>query len=103
MVILTSDNFKNSIASGVVVVDMYADWCGPCRALSPILEDLSQKIDGVTFAKLDVDTFSDIAMEYGVMSIPTVIIFKDGKEHKRIIGLYPRDYYIEVINEAKNS
>ncbi|BDQ04536.1 MAG: thioredoxin [Candidatus Dojkabacteria bacterium] len=103
MVILTSDNFRNSIASGVVVVDMYADWCGPCRALSPILEELSQKVDGVTFAKLNVDDSSDIAMEYGVMSIPTVIIFKDGKEQKRIIGLYPRDYYIEVINDAKNS
>lgn len=101
MKILTQDNFKDNISQGIVLVDMYADWCGPCRALSPILEKLSGSIEGVEFAKLDVDASPLIASEYGVMSIPTVIIFKDGREFKRITGLYPEETYIDVLNQAK--
>lgn len=93
MKLLTKDTFKNEIAKGVVLVDMYAEWCGPCKALSPILEELSGKIENVTFAKLDVDEADEIAQEYGVMSIPCVVIFKDGKEVSRIVGLYMKDKY----------
>jgi len=100
MKVLTQENFKKEIASGVVVVDMYADWCGPCRALSPILEEMDGKIEGATFTKLDVDTAQGLATEYGVVSIPTVIIFKNGEEVNRITGLYPRQKYEEEIKSA---
>lgn len=100
MKILNQNNFKHEISNGVVVVDMYADWCGPCRALSPILQEMDGKIEGVTFAKLNVDEANSIASEYGVVSIPTVIIFKNGQEVNRIIGLYPRQKYEEEIKSA---
>jgi thioredoxin 1 len=97
---LDSKNFKDSTSKGVVLVDMYADWCGPCRALSPILDELEKTIAGVEFAKLNVDEANDIAQEYQVISIPCVIIFKDGKEFDRIIGLNPKSTYIQVMDKA---
>lgn len=93
MKLLTKDNFKEEISKGVVLVDMFADWCGPCRALAPILEELDSKIEGVTFAKLDVDEADAIAQSYNVMSIPCVLIFKNGQEAARIVGLNMKDKY----------
>ena len=101
MKVLNQANFKENISKGVVLVDMYADWCGPCRALSPLLEELDGTVEGVEFTKLNVDEANAVASEYGVMSIPTVIIFKDGIEFKRITGLYPKQAYIDALNEAK--
>jgi thioredoxin 1 len=93
MKLLTKDTFKNEIANGVVLVDMYADWCGPCRALTPMLEEMDGKIEGVTFTKLDVDEADEIAQSYGVMSIPCVVIFKNGQEAGRIVGLRMKEDY----------
>lgn len=67
------------------VVDFYATWCGPCKMFGPVFEDVSLKND-INFVKVDVDKYSEIAREYGVMTIPTVILFKDGVEVKRNIG-----------------
>lgn len=97
---LNSSNFKDATAKGVVLVDMYATWCGPCKALSPLLEEMENSVAGVEFTKLDVDEANDVASEYGVISIPTVIIFKDGKEFDRIIGLNPKSTYIQVLDKA---
>ncbi len=93
MKVLNKANFKLEIANGVVLVDMYADWCGPCKALSPILEELDGKVQGVTFTKLNVDDADEIAQNYGVMSIPCVIIFKNGIESGRVVGLNMKDKY----------
>ncbi len=103
MKVLTEKDFKESTKSGVVVVDLFADWCGPCRALTPILEELDGKIDGVTFTKLDVDSAPGISSEFGIMSIPTVLILKDGVEVKRITGLFPKATYIDAFSAAVKS
>jgi len=84
----SAKEFKEEISSGTVLVDFYADWCGPCQMLAPLLEELSKE-DGVKILKIDVDELSDIAREFRVMSIPTLIVFKDGKMSKREMGYMP--------------
>lgn len=80
------------------VVDFYADWCAPCRVVSPIMEQLSQEFDGrVHFLKVNVDYQGELAARYGVRSIPTVVLFKDGQEVNRLVGAASRDYYRQQI------
>ena len=86
MKILNSNEFDNAIASGIVLVDFYADWCGPCKMLAPVIEGLADKMTNVSFYKLNVDNSSDIARRYGVQAIPNLIIFKDGKAVDQITG-----------------
>jgi thioredoxin 1 len=100
MKLLTDPNFKKETESGVIIIDLFADWCGPCRALTPILEELEPKFEGVTFAKLNVDDSPATSEEYGVMSIPCVLILKDGKEVKRIVGLYPKSAYVDALTQV---
>ena len=78
-----SEDFEKEIQSGKVLVDFYADWCGPCQALGQILEEL----EGVPVLKINVDIFAEIAQEFGVMSIPTIILFQDGEQLKKNVGL----------------
>ncbi len=88
---LTEDGFEKEIGKGVFLVDFYADWCGPCRMLAPILEKVAKELDGqVTVAKLDIDHAQRIASSFQVTSVPTMILFKDGKEAGRLVGL--RDF-----------
>ena len=101
MKVITQDNFKEELASGITLVDLYADWCGPCRALTPILEEMDGKIEGVKFVKLDTDASPSITSEYNIMSIPTILIFKDGAEVKRIVGLNPKEIYAQALEEVK--
>ncbi|MBO6145437.1 MAG: thioredoxin [Bacilli bacterium] len=98
---VNSEEFKKEIKDGVVFVDFFANWCGPCKMLSPVVEQLSEDIKDVKFIKVDVDAASEVAAEYGVMSIPTLIIFKDGKEISKQIGLMPKDALVDFINENK--
>ncbi len=91
MLELNKSNFEKEIKSNkTLVIDLWAEWCGPCKAMEPVLEELSKEMKGITFAKLNVDQNSDIASRLGVMSIPTFIVFKDGKETGRIIGANPK-------------
>lgn len=87
-VILTKDNFQAEVLQSdkPVMVDFYADWCGPCIAMAPIIEELSNERKDVKIARLDVDAEQDISAEYSVMSIPTFIVFKGGKEVARKMG-----------------
>ena len=78
-----SEDFEKEIQSGKVLVDFYADWCGHCQALGQILEEL----EGVPVLKINVDIFAEIAQEFGVMSIPTIILFQDGEQVKKNVGL----------------
>ena len=88
---LNQNNFQNAIASGRALVDFYADWCGPCRIVSPIVDEIAEERRDITVGKVNVDDENALAMKYGVMSIPTLIVFKDGQEKTRIVGARPKD------------
>lgn len=93
---ITGEEFNDIIQNGhkLVVVDFFAEWCMPCVIMSPIIEDLSKEMKDVKFVKLNVDDNSKISGKYKVLSIPTLIIFKDGKEVGRIVGSHS-EYVIE--------
>lgn len=85
-------NFTKEIAQGITLVDFYADWCGPCRMMTPIIEQLAQEMTGrVVVAKLDIDSQQKTAQALQVTSIPTLILFKNGQEIKRIVGLKDKE------------
>lgn len=88
---LDKEDFNDIISNGKVVVDFFATWCGPCKMLGPIFEKVSEDVNDVKFVKLDVDKFNDIARQYGVMSVPTLILFENGKEVKKEIGFMSED------------
>ena len=87
---LNQNNFNNAIANGTALVDFYADWCGPCRMVSPIVDEIAEERNDITVGKVNVDNENALAMKYGVMSIPTLIVFKDGQEKTRIVGARPK-------------
>ena len=87
---LNQNNFHYAIANGTVLVDFYADWCGPCRMVSPIVDEIAEERSDITVGKVNVDDENALAMKYGVMSIPTLIVFKDGEEKTRIVGARPK-------------
>ncbi len=78
----------------VTLLDFYADWCGPCKMMDPILEDLKKELNGkVSFDKINVDEQTEKASQFGVMSIPTFVVMKDGKEVDRMVGYMPKDQF----------
>jgi thioredoxin 1 len=90
----TSANFESEVLSSTVpvLVDFYADWCGPCKMMAPAVEQLAQELEGkAVVGKLNVDDNEDIAVKYQVMSIPTLIVFKDGQAVKKSVGLQSKD------------
>lgn len=100
---LTSDNFQKEISSskGYAIVDFWAPWCGPCRMLSPLLEQVSEEMKGkLKFAKLNVDENQELASEFGVVSIPTLIVFKDGKPVAERAGAMPKEALRNWIKES---
>ena len=94
-------SFDAALAEGkLVMVDFWANWCMPCRMLGPVIEQLAQEYEGkAVIGKVDVDEQGELAMRYGVMNIPTVIFFKDGKEIHREVGALPKDLFVNVLNE----
>ncbi len=92
---INTDEFKEVIKEGKTVVDLFATWCGPCKMLSPILDEISEEITTTKFYKIDVDDNQDVAREYNVMSIPTVLIFENGNLINKVVGLRSREELIE--------
>lgn len=90
--------FEELIKDGVVLVDINATWCGPCRMLKPVIEELSEEMTNVRFIGVDVDQFSQIAGRYGVSAVPTLLLFKDGKLVKATSGYRPKTSLEEFIN-----
>ena len=87
---LTDSTFRSAIAKGSFVVDFWAAWCGPCRTVAPILDQLASERHDVTFAKLNVDQNPNTAAAFGVQSIPLLVFFRDGREAGRVVGAVPR-------------
>lgn len=99
---LDEGNFKTEVldSTGPVLVDAYADWCAPCRALGPVLDQLAEEFDGrVKVGKLDVDSNAETAAVYEVSSIPTVLVFNEGKVVEKIVGLHPKERYSALLDE----
>src|SRR3984885_8022429 len=97
----TEDSFHSDIKSGVVLVDFYADWCGPCRMMTPVLEKVADESTGkVVIAKVDIDSAKSIAGNFQVTSVPTLILFKDGKVMGRLVGLRDAETIKEFISTA---
>ena len=92
-------NFDQFIAEGVAVVDFWATWCGPCKMLAPILDDVADSVTDAKFGKVDVDNAPELAKRFGIMAIPNVCIFKDGQLVDRIVGLCDEDELAETIKK----
>lgn len=100
----TTDNFKEEVlgSDGLVVVDFWAEWCGPCKMLGPIMEEIAEEFkdeDKVSVGKLNVDENGETAQQYQVMSIPAVKFFKNGEVVDQIVGLQPKEAIVEKINK----
>ncbi|WAA11621.1 thioredoxin [Fervidibacillus halotolerans] len=97
---LTDETFAQETSKGLVLTDFWAAWCGPCRMIAPVLEEIDAEIgDKVKITKLDVDHNQETAAKYGVMSIPTLILFKDGEIVDKVIGYRPKEALVEVIQK----
>ncbi len=101
--VLTSSNFEKEVyeAEMPVLVDFYADWCGPCKAMAPVVEALAQEYEGkAKIGKINVDENQNIAMKYGVMSIPTFIVFKSGRAISKLIGAQDKKVLAKAVDNA---
>lgn len=99
---LTEDTFDKDVGNGVTLVDFYADWCGPCRMMTPILEKVASEVKGKAIvAKLDIEKAQKTASHFQITSIPTLVLFKDGKEVGRLVGLKDGEAIKDFINQAK--
>ncbi len=98
---LDESNFSKEIESGVTLIDFFAEWCGPCRMLAPVVEEVATSLkDKASFGKVDIDKQVKLATEYQVTSIPTLVLFKEGKEVDRIVGLRDEKALKEFVEKA---
>ena len=101
VIAVTNETFEQEVVQSrrPVLVDFYADWCGPCKAVGPIVEELAAEYEGrLTVRKVDIDSNPELARQYGVRSIPTLMVFKDGEAKDTIIGAVPKSKLTEIIN-----
>lgn len=98
---ITKDNFEQTVlkADKPVLVDFWAEWCGPCQMMGPIVDEVAEERDDIIIGKLNVDTQPEIALRYNVMSIPTLILFENGGEAQKSIGLISKEELLELINK----
>lgn len=98
---ITKDNFEHTVlkADKPVLVDFWAEWCGPCQMMGPIVDEVAEERNDIIVGKLNVDTQPEIALRYNVMSIPTLILFENGEEAQKSIGLISKEELLELINK----
>ena len=100
---LTDSNFESEVIKSEVpvLVDFWAEWCQPCRMLAPTIEQLADEYEGrIKVGKVDIDSNREVAVNYGISSIPTVILFKGGEVQKKIVGLAPKDQFTAALDAA---
>ncbi|MFV0441352.1 MAG: thioredoxin [Lachnospirales bacterium] len=97
--VIEANDFKSEVLEneGVVLVDFFAEWCGPCKMVAPILDEISKENNSFKICKIDVDKAETIAQEYGVASIPTMIVFKNGEVVNKHVGALPKDKILELV------
>jgi len=101
---LNDSNFDAEVQTGVVLVDFWATWCGPCRMQAPIVDQVAERLEGkVKVAKLDVDAAPKIAKRFGVQAIPTLLVFKNGKQEKQFVGLTKAETLVSTLTSALDS
>jgi thioredoxin 1 len=97
IITLTDQNFPHQIKNKTVLVDFWASWCAPCRIMAPVLNDVAKELNGNSFVgKVNIEEYQSLAQKYKVRSIPTLILFKNGKEINRIVGVKSKDYLIQL-------
>ena len=100
--VLDVSNFDDTIKEGITLVDFYADWCGPCKMVAPIIEQVSNEVENAEVVKVNVDESPMIGAKYQIRSIPTFIVFKDGEPVNSVVGVNPsKDFYFNLIEDAR--
>ena len=98
---ITKHNFEEEVLKSkeTVLLDFWADWCGPCRMVAPTIEEIAKETEGVKVGKINVDEESELAAKYRIMSIPTIVVLKDGKVSATAVGVRPKNDYLKMLNE----
>lgn len=99
---LTNEDFVEEVRDDLVLVDFYATWCGPCKMMHPVLEELIKENNNVKIIKINVDNHDELARQYGVMSIPTLVLFKNGNIVEKNIGFTPKDVLKEWLDSYQS-
>lgn len=96
---LSNNNFKNEVLEekGITLIDFWASWCGPCRMLSPIVDEVAEEVEGIKVGKVNVDEQQELARQFNIMSIPTLVVLKNGQEIKRSLGFLPKEEVKELL------
>ena len=98
---LTDENFDEQVKEGITLVDFWAEWCGPCKMIAPVIEQLSAELPEYKFGKLDVDNNPEISAKFGIRSIPTLAVFKDGAVVGGVAGAVPKAIIIQMLKSVE--